>query len=79
VASCRGQRSDSSVGALIDAGLVRYDASQELTALRHLALDQLRDRYQLLNPFKFIVYSEWAAAELPPITALAPVSHDRAA
>ena len=57
---------------LIDAGLVRYGASQELTALRHQALDQLRVRYQQLNPFKFIVYSEWAGAELPPITVPTP-------
>jgi glyoxylase-like metal-dependent hydrolase (beta-lactamase superfamily II) len=52
---------------LIDAGLVRYGASRELKGLRHQALDQLRERYQQLNPFKFIVYSEWAGAELPPV------------
>ena len=50
---------------LIDAGLVRYDANQELAALRRRALDQLRERYQQLNPFKFILYSRWAGAELP--------------
>jgi hypothetical protein len=59
---------------LIDAGLVRYGASRELKGLRHQALDQLRERYQQLNPFKFIVYSEWAGAELPPVTVLAPTS-----
>jgi hypothetical protein len=64
---------------LIDAGLVRYGASQELTALRHQALDQLRERYQQLNPFKFIVYSEWAGAESLPVTVPAPGSHDQAA
>jgi hypothetical protein len=64
---------------LIDAGLERYEASQELTALRRQALDQLRERYQQLNPFKFIVYSEWAGAELLPVTDPAPTSQDRAA
>jgi hypothetical protein len=58
---------------------VRYEASQELTALRRQALDQLRERYQQLNPFKFIVYSEWAGAELLPVTDPAPTSQDRAA
>jgi hypothetical protein len=64
---------------LIDAGIVRRGASHELAALRRQALDQLRERYQQLNPFKFIVYSEWAVAELPPITAPAVRSQDRAA
>jgi hypothetical protein len=50
---------------LIDAGLVRYETNQELAALRRRALDQLRERYQQLNPFKFILYSRWAGAELP--------------
>ncbi len=61
---------------LIDAGLVRYEANQELAALRRRALDQLRERYQQLNPFKFILYSGWAGAELPPLasTATAPAS-----
>lgn len=50
---------------LIDAGLLRYARSRELAALRRRALDQLRERYQQLNPFKFILYSRWAGAELP--------------
>jgi hypothetical protein len=64
---------------LIDAGLLRHGTSQELAALRQQALDQLRERYQELNPFKFIVYSEWAGAELPPVTIPAPTFQDRAA
>ena len=40
---------------LIDAGLLRYESSQELVTLRRRALDQLRERYQQLNPFKFIL------------------------
>jgi len=38
-----------------------------LTHLRRQALDRLREQYQQLNPFKFIIYSEWAGAELPPV------------
>jgi glyoxylase-like metal-dependent hydrolase (beta-lactamase superfamily II) len=52
---------------LIDLGLLSHPASATLTALRREALDRLRVRYQGLNPFKFIVYSEWAGADLPPL------------
>ncbi|MBV8714782.1 MAG: hypothetical protein JOZ65_06910, partial [Chloroflexi bacterium] len=38
-------------------------------ALRRQALDRLRELYQQLNPFKFIVYSDWAGAELPPLVS----------
>jgi len=40
--------------------------SQELAAWRRRALDNLRRRNQQLSPFKFIIYSEWAGAELAP-------------
>ena len=52
---------------LADLGLLTYPASRALTDLRQQALDRLRVRYQALNPFKFIVYSEWAKAELSPV------------
>jgi glyoxylase-like metal-dependent hydrolase (beta-lactamase superfamily II) len=52
---------------LTDLGLLTYPTSQPLTNLRHQALDRLREKYQQLNPFKFIIYSEWAGAELPPV------------
>jgi alkyl sulfatase BDS1-like metallo-beta-lactamase superfamily hydrolase len=51
---------------LADLGLLSHPASPALAALRRRALDGLRARHQQLNPFKFIVYSEWAKAELPP-------------
>jgi hypothetical protein len=38
-----------------------------LIDLRRQALERLREVYQQLNPFKFIVYSDWAAAELRPV------------
>jgi hypothetical protein len=52
---------------LSDLGLLNYPVSRALTELRRHALDRLRVREQALNPFKFIVYSEWAGADLPPL------------
>ena len=52
---------------LTDLGLLNYPTSQTLRHLRRQALDRLREQYQQLNPFKFIIYSEWAGAELPPV------------
>jgi hypothetical protein len=52
---------------LTDLGLLSYPASRALSELRRLALDRLRTRHQNLNPFKFIVYSEWAKADLVPL------------
>ena len=52
---------------LAQIGLVRYPSSEALAVLRRRALDNLRARYQGMNPFKFIIYSEWAGAELPPV------------
>jgi hypothetical protein len=52
---------------LVELGLLEHPASEALTALRRRALDRLRTRYQNLNPFKFIVYSEWAGADLDPV------------
>ena len=52
---------------LTDLGLLNYSASRTLTDLRRQALDRLREKYQQINPFKFIIYSEWAGAELPPV------------
>ena len=52
---------------LIDLGLISHPASPALIGLRHRALGGLRARHQQLNPFKFIVYSEWAKAELSPV------------
>jgi glyoxylase-like metal-dependent hydrolase (beta-lactamase superfamily II) len=52
---------------LVELGLVGHPASPALTGIRRRALDGLRARHQQMNPFKFIVYSEWAKAELPPV------------
>jgi len=46
---------------------VRYPTSEALVALRRRVLDSMRLRQQQLSPFKFIIYSEWAGAELSPV------------
>jgi glyoxylase-like metal-dependent hydrolase (beta-lactamase superfamily II) len=52
---------------LADLGLVRHADSGALRDLRRRALDRLRERYQTMNPFKLIVYSGLADAELLPV------------
>src|SRR5262245_11771192 len=52
---------------LADLGLVRYPSSDALTAVRRRVLGNLRLRHQQMSPFKFIIYSEWAGAELSPV------------
>ncbi len=52
---------------LADLGLLTYPASHPLADLRRQALDGLRAKNQQLNPFKFIIYSEWAGADLAPV------------
>src|SRR5262249_30059676 len=42
---------------IVDIGLARHPSSEELRARRARALDDLRARYGLTNPFRFIVYS----------------------
>ena len=61
------QRADVLALKVADLGLLNYPASRGLTEARRQALDQLRVRHQGLNPFKFIVYSEWAKADLAPV------------
>ena len=52
---------------LVQAGLIRYPSSEALAALQRRVLDNLRARHQQMSPFKFIIYSEWAGAELSPV------------
>jgi Alkyl sulfatase dimerisation len=51
---------------LVDLGLLAHPGSSALPELRRRALDGLRARHQQLNPFKFIIYSEWAGTDLRP-------------
>jgi hypothetical protein len=52
---------------LEDLGLLNHPASRALAEVRWQALDRLRVRHQGINPFKFIVYSEWAQTDLAPV------------
>ena len=52
---------------LADLGLLNYPGSRALAEVRQQSLDRLRVRHQGVNPFKFIVYSEWAKADLAPV------------
>jgi hypothetical protein len=61
------RRDDALALKLTDLGLLTYPTSQTLTQHRRQALDRLREKYQQLNPFKFIIYSGWAGAELPTV------------
>ena len=49
---------------LAELGLIRHADSRALRDLRRQALDRLRERYQQVSPFKFIVYSGMAGATL---------------
>jgi glyoxylase-like metal-dependent hydrolase (beta-lactamase superfamily II) len=53
---------------LVDLGLLSHPGSRGLAGLRRDALDRLRVRHQGLDPFRFIVYSEWAKADLVPVS-----------
>ena len=62
-----------------ELGLTAHPSTSSLVAVRTRALEGLRAKYQL-NPFKFIVYSEAAGAELArpppggdPVAAAAPL------
>jgi glyoxylase-like metal-dependent hydrolase (beta-lactamase superfamily II) len=51
---------------VLDLGLLRHPGDEDLTGLRGRALDGLRGRYQLLDPFRFIWFSQQQGAEVPP-------------
>jgi glyoxylase-like metal-dependent hydrolase (beta-lactamase superfamily II) len=54
-------RGDASLALqLAEFGLVRYSSSTQLQQIRARALTTLRDIHSQMNPFRFIVYSEWA-------------------
>ena len=53
--------------SVTDMGLLRYPSSERLRKDRKQALSMLIDRYNPVNPFRFIIYSQWAGAPLPPV------------
>ena len=79
IAGGRAKAWTSALSRLLEAGdiavawrlsefaLIQYPKNRELLNLRLRALHALRKRYQTLDPFKFIVYSELARIENPAI------------
>jgi glyoxylase-like metal-dependent hydrolase (beta-lactamase superfamily II) len=52
---------------LVEMGLLRHPASEGLKRVRTKALSMLIERFNPVDPFRFIVYSQWANAPLRPI------------
>jgi hypothetical protein len=62
-------RGDASLALQIaEMGLVRHPSSAPLRDQRDRALRTLREIHSPSNPFRFIVYSEWAGRGLAPVT-----------
>jgi glyoxylase-like metal-dependent hydrolase (beta-lactamase superfamily II) len=65
---------------IVELGLARHPASAALSQTRQRALTTLREIYSQTNPFRFIVYSEFAGRGLDPValpgapTAAAPTT-----
>jgi glyoxylase-like metal-dependent hydrolase (beta-lactamase superfamily II) len=70
VATDLERRGDAALALHVaDLGLVRHPASAALKESRERALRTLRETYSQTNPFRFIVYSEWAGRGLGPVTS----------
>ncbi len=54
---------------VIELGLLRHPSSDRLQSGRKQALSMLIDRFNPVDPFRFIIYSQWAGARLQPIDA----------
>jgi hypothetical protein len=52
----------------VELGLVRYPNSAALLSSRARALTTLRQINSQMNPFRFIVYSEWSGKALAPVS-----------
>ena len=50
-----------------NAGLLTHPDSNELSGLRRQALHRLMERYQLQDPFRFLIYADLAGVELGPV------------
>jgi hypothetical protein len=62
-------RSDAALALHIaEMGLLRYPSSTALKEGRTVALRTLREIHSQMNPFRFIVDSEWAGRDLAPVT-----------
>ena len=65
-------RGDAPLGLKVaEMGLLRYSGSEKLQAARKKALSMLIERYSAVDPFRFIIYSQWANAQLLPVAVSA--------
>ena len=53
--------------SVTEMGLLRHPSSERLQSGRKRALSMLIERYNPIDPFRFIVYSQWAGARLQPV------------
>jgi glyoxylase-like metal-dependent hydrolase (beta-lactamase superfamily II) len=60
------QRDHALALEIATAGLARHNGNQRLVQLRKDALHRLMERYQLQDPFRFLIYSELAGAQIGP-------------
>jgi len=61
------QRDPALALELVTAGLARHPGARELAHLRQQALYRLMERYQLQDPFRFLIYAELAGVEIGPV------------
>jgi glyoxylase-like metal-dependent hydrolase (beta-lactamase superfamily II) len=50
-----------------EMGLLQHGNSETLQGIRKRALAMLIERYHSVDPFRFIIYSQWAGARLRPV------------
>jgi glyoxylase-like metal-dependent hydrolase (beta-lactamase superfamily II) len=62
-------RGDGPLGLKVaEMGLLRHPSNEGLQRARKKALSMLIERYSPVDPFRFIIYSQWANAPLRPIS-----------
>jgi hypothetical protein len=64
-----GQRDPALALEIATAGLLRHAGHSELERLRREALLRLMERYQIQDPFRFLIYAELAGVEIEPVAA----------
>jgi glyoxylase-like metal-dependent hydrolase (beta-lactamase superfamily II) len=62
---------------IAEMGLARHPTSAALQQIRQRALTTLREIYSQTNPFRFIVYSEFAGRGLAPVGPMTPAPAPR--
>jgi glyoxylase-like metal-dependent hydrolase (beta-lactamase superfamily II) len=62
------ERGDATLALRVaEMGLLRHGNSERLRNARKRALSMLIERYNPVDPFRFIIYSQWAEAALRPV------------